>query len=345
MSEQKALVLESKQGRFVVSTRPKPTSVPAGELLVKIKASALNPADWKVQDFGPAYIEKYPAVLGSDIAGDVETVGEGVTGFSKGDRVLCQSFFVNNEYAGFQQYTLVPAEIVAKIPENLSYSQAASVPLGLTTASVGLFSNEPTGLGLDPSFDLNVKHSGPVLVIGASTSVGQFSIQLLRLVKLSPIIAYASAHQFDYLKSLGATEFIDRKQVSFSDLPAAVKKITSEPIKLVYDAFSSAESEQAGYDILADGGTIIVTTGDQIKNKVDGKKVLDVLGSVHPPTNREFGKAQYRNLTKYLQDGTIVPNRTEELPNGLAGIPDGLERLKNNQVSGIKLISLPQETA
>ncbi|KAF5371150.1 hypothetical protein D9758_004254 [Tetrapyrgos nigripes] len=341
MSEQKALVLESKQGRFVVSTRPKPTSVPAGELLVKIKASALNPVDWKIQAFGQL-IEKYPAVLGNDIAGEVETVGEGVTGFSKGDRVLFQGFFVNNEYAGFQQYTLAPAEI---IPENLSYTQAASVPLGLTTASVGLFSNEPAGLGLNPSFDANVKHSGPVLVIGASTSVGQFSIQLLRLVKFSPIIAYASAHQFDYLKSLGATEFIDRKQVSFSDLPAAVKKITSEPIKVVYDAFSSADSQQAGYDILADGGTIIVTTGDQVKNKVDGKEVLAVFGSVHPPVNREFGKVQYRNLTKYLQDGTIVPNRTEELPNGLAGIPDGLERLKNDQVSGTKLISLPQETA
>ncbi|KAF5371251.1 hypothetical protein D9758_004230 [Tetrapyrgos nigripes] len=336
MSEQKALVLESKQGRFVVSTRPKPALVPAGELLVKIKASALNPIEWKIQAFA-MFVEKYPAVLGCDIAGDVETVGEGVTGFNKGDRVLFQGSFFDNEYAGFQQYTL--------IPENVSYAQAASVSSGFITASVGLFANEPAGLGLDPSFDLNVKHSGPILVVGASTSVGQFCIQLLRLVKVSPIIAYASAHQFDYLKSLGATEFIDRKQVSFSDLPAAVKKITSEPIKVVYDAFSSADSQQAGYDILADGGTIIVTTGDRVENKVDGKKVLAVSGSVHLPVNREFGKVLYRNLTKYLQDGTIVPNRTEELPNGLAGIPDGLERLKNNQVSGTKLISLPQETA
>ncbi|KAF5346005.1 hypothetical protein D9758_013847 [Tetrapyrgos nigripes] len=343
MSEQKALVLESKQGRFVVSTRSKPNVVPAGELLVKIKASALNPVEWKVQAFG-MFIEKYPAVLGSDIAGDVETVGEGVTGFSKGDRVLFQGSFANNDYAGFQQYALVPAEIAAKA-RNISYTQAASVPVGLTTASVGLFANEPAGVGLNPSFDANVRHSGPTMVIGGSTSVGQFSIQLLRLVKFSPIIAYASAHQFDYLKSLGATEFIDRKQVSFSDLPAAVKKITSEPVKVVYDAFSSADSQQAGYDTLADGGTVIVTTGDQVKNKVDGKKVLAVWGSARPPLNREFGKVQYRNLTKYLQEGTIVPNRTEELPNGLAGIPDGLERLKNNQVSGTKLISLPQETA
>ncbi|KAF5371295.1 hypothetical protein D9758_004249 [Tetrapyrgos nigripes] len=302
---------------------------------------SLCPVDWKMQAFG-LFIEKYPAVLGCDLAGDVETVGEGVTGFNKGDRVLFQGSFFDNEYAGFQQYTLVPAEI---IPENLSYTQAASVPVGLSTASVGLFSNEPTGLGLNPSFDANVKHSGPVVCIGGGTSVAQYAIQLLRLVKFSPIIAYASAHQFDYLKSLGATEFIDRKQVSFSDLPAAVKKITSEPIKVVYDAFGSADSEQAGYDILADGGTIIVTTGDLVKNKVDGKKVLAVFGSVHPPVNREFGKVLYRNLTKYLQDGTIVPNRTEELPNGLAGIPDGLERLKNDQVSGTKLISLPQETA
>ncbi|KAF5336259.1 hypothetical protein D9758_016049 [Tetrapyrgos nigripes] len=276
MSEQKALLLDSKQGQFVVSTIPKPTSVPSGELLVKVKAAALNPVDWKIQSFG-VFVENYPAVLGTDIAGDVEEVGEGVTGFSKGDRVVFQGFFTN-DYAGFQQYTRVPAEIAAKADSGKVFILASGF------------------CPVRPGYSI--------------------SIQLLRLVKFSPIIAYASAHQFDYLKSLGATEFIDRKQVSFSDLPAAVKKITSEPVKFVYDAFSSADSEQAGYDVLADGGTIVVTTGDQIKTKVDGKKVLSVFGNVHPPFNREFGKAQYKNLTKFLEDGTIVPNRPEELPNG-----------------------------
>lgn len=84
-AQQKALVLTAKQGPFAVQIIdvPKPAS---GELLIKIQATALNPVDWKIQAYG-IFIEKFPAVIGSDIAGTVEELGEGVTGFAKGDRV------------------------------------------------------------------------------------------------------------------------------------------------------------------------------------------------------------------------------------------------------------------
>jgi NADPH:quinone reductase-like Zn-dependent oxidoreductase len=85
MSQQKALFLEKKQGNFVVGTLevPKPQS---SELVVKIQAAALNPVDWKIQATG-YFVQKYPAILGTDIAGEVEEVGQGVQGFAKGDRV------------------------------------------------------------------------------------------------------------------------------------------------------------------------------------------------------------------------------------------------------------------
>jgi NADPH:quinone reductase-like Zn-dependent oxidoreductase len=86
MSQQKALLLESKQGPFFVSTIPKPTSAPAGELLVKVEAAGLNPVDWIIQQTGRFYSE-YPVICGSDIAAEVVDVGEGVEGFKKGDRV------------------------------------------------------------------------------------------------------------------------------------------------------------------------------------------------------------------------------------------------------------------
>jgi len=126
----------------------------------------------------------------------------------------------------------------------------------------------------------------------------------LRYAKFGPIITYSSAHHFEYLKSLGAAICIDRKQVSFADLPAAVKKLTDSPIKVVYDAIGSGESEQAGYDVLADDGNM-VTTG--ARGKIDSKKIHRVFGSVHtPPPNREFGREMYKNLTKLLEDGVIV---------------------------------------
>jgi len=84
---QKALFLESApNGPWKVGTKgiPKPA---AGELLVKVHATGLNPVDWKIRDYN-VFVTKWPAVLGYDAAGVVEELGEGVTGFTKGDRVL-----------------------------------------------------------------------------------------------------------------------------------------------------------------------------------------------------------------------------------------------------------------
>lgn len=85
MSQQKALLLEKAKGAFVVSTVPILKPGP-GQISIKVIAAALNPVDWKIQawDF---FMKKYPAILGTDIAGDVEEIGEGVEGFSKGDKV------------------------------------------------------------------------------------------------------------------------------------------------------------------------------------------------------------------------------------------------------------------
>ena len=83
-STQKALLLDSKLGNFTVESIPVPKPGP-GEILVKVKAAALNPADWKARKgFVPV---SFPAILGADVSGDVEELGEGVTDFKKGDRV------------------------------------------------------------------------------------------------------------------------------------------------------------------------------------------------------------------------------------------------------------------
>lgn len=84
-STQKALLLEKKYGDLVLKDvevyKPGP-----GELLVKIHATSLNPVDWKIQKLG-MFVEDFPAILGTDIAGEVAEVGEGVTDFKVGDRV------------------------------------------------------------------------------------------------------------------------------------------------------------------------------------------------------------------------------------------------------------------
>jgi NADPH:quinone reductase-like Zn-dependent oxidoreductase len=84
--QQKALILPKKQGNFEVRSRGIP-SPGAGQLLVKVQSTALNPVDYKIKETG-MFLTHYPAILGSDIAGIVQEVGEGVENFRKGDNVL-----------------------------------------------------------------------------------------------------------------------------------------------------------------------------------------------------------------------------------------------------------------
>ncbi|KAL5486254.1 hypothetical protein ACEPAI_7300 [Sanghuangporus weigelae] len=307
MAEQKALILDKPQGEFSVGTRPIPKPVP-GELLVKVHATALNPLDWGIRQYG-IIVKEYPVVLGLDSAGSVEEIGEGVEGFAKGDRVL-HSGNVRNGCGTFQQYARVPAEIAAKIPSNVSFDEAASVPE----------------------------------FIGGSTSVGQYVIQLAKLSGFSPIITTASLHNADLLKSIGATLVIDRNK----DVSTDTKKVLNDvPLELIYDAAS--RQEQDSWRLLAPGGILIIASLFQVdkeSEKYKDKAVINsFFGEVNSPEHRQFGVSLYSKLTNLLESGAIKPCRVEVLPNGLAGIPDGLDRVGNNIVSGMKLVARPWETA
>ncbi|KAJ3877606.1 GroES-like protein [Lentinula edodes] len=345
---QKALVIESPKTPFVLKTVPIPKPGP-GEVLVKIIASGLNPVDWVIQTrdyFAPR--TPYPAIIGFDIAGDVEEVGPGVKEISKGDRVFFAPKMNSNDNAAFQQYALAPVEFLGKIPKNLNYSQAASVSLTFTTAVYGLLPAHPVGMGLNPTFDDTVSYpEEAALVIGGSTSVGQYAIQILKYLGFGAIIAYASAKHTEFLKSLGATHVIDRNQISFADLPAALPRVYAQPIKVIYSAVTLPEAQDAAYACLANDGKFAVAT-PQLALKEDAetpeKKVYGVFGSPHTPANREFGLVLWRHLPRLLESGVFVPNRIEELPNGLSGIVDGLKKLEKGEVSGVKLVAFPQNT-
>ncbi|KAI0671357.1 GroES-like protein [Trametes maxima] len=348
---QKALVLPAKKGQWIVSNNfVVPTPGPK-DVLVKITATALNPVDWKIQTYG-YFIETFPYVGGTDAAGIVEEVGAEVTDVAKGDRIVYQGWFENPK-ATFQQYGIVPAEIVAKIPDNITFDQAASIPLGLATVATGIYNHDPKAKSV--SFTAPWEEGGstlfagkPAFILGGSSSVGQYAIQLAKLSGFSTIIATASLHNEALLKSLGATHVIDRK-LSHDEIVSEVAKITAgKPVEYVYDAISLADTQPVAYDVLAPGGSLLLVLPDSIpaekKKAGDNKKIVNVFGNVHTPENRQFGIDLYSHLTEYLEKGLIVPNRVEVLPNGLAGIPEGLERLKADKVSGTKLIGRPQET-
>ncbi|KAI0715805.1 GroES-like protein [Cerioporus squamosus] len=350
MSTQKALYIPEKQAPFKIGEAPLYEPGPK-EVLVKIFATALNPVDWKIHTYA-YFVKDYPFILGTDAAGVVERVGAEVTNVAKGDKVLFQGWF-ENKYATFQQYTLVPAEITAKIPDNISFDQAASVPLALATVLIPNFNHNPQGKTANFTAPWEeggtTKYAGkPAFILGGASSVGQYAIQVAKLSGYSPIIATASPHNEGLLKSLGATAVIDRS-LPASTIVSEVQKLTGgKPVEYVYDAISLEDTQAIAYDVLAPGGTLIIVLDEKVpaeKKKAEDKKtVVHAFGSVVTPENREVGVQIYSRLSEWLRTGVIVPNKVEVLPNGLAGIPDGLERMKQNKVSGTKLIARPQET-
>ncbi|TBU25010.1 GroES-like protein [Dichomitus squalens] len=354
LATQKALLLPARAGKWYVGDAPIPRPGPQ-DVLVKVLAAALNPIDWKLVDSPfTALIPEFPFISGTDGAGIVEEVGLEVTTLQKGDKIVFQGWF-SNPYATFQQYCLVPAPVTTKIPEGISFDQAASIPLGLATVVLALWDHNPRtekSIRLTPPWEEGglTQYAGkPAFIIGGASSVGQYAIQIAKYQGFSPIITTASPHNAELLKSLGATTVLDRN-LPASQILAELPKLTGgKPLEFVYDAISLADTQSLAYEALAPGGSLVIVLPElipsELKKSSDGKKVANVFGNVQHPECRPCGEELYKRLTVWLEKGIVKPNKVEILPGGLAGIPEGLARLEAFKVSGTKLIARPQETA
>ncbi|KAI0787295.1 GroES-like protein [Fomes fomentarius] len=355
---QKALIVpEPKAPWKLVADWPVATPGPK-EVLVKVISAAINPVDHAIQAYTLPFITVYPHLGGIDGSGVVEEVGVEVEGFVKGDRVLfaCGSNF--KLQGTFQEYSLEPAESVVKIPDNITFDQAASIPLCLATAVTGLWSHhrEAQSVNFLAPWEEGgtTKYAGQAaFIVGGSSSVGQFVIQAARIQGFSPIVTTSSLQHEQWLKSLGATHVLDRSLAPSEILAALPKATGGKPVVYAFDAISqTAETQNLAYDALAAGGSLVVVhpqseavLADKVARDGGSKKVVRPWGSFDTPANRELGQELYPRLTEWLEKGTLVPNRVQIIPGGLNGVPEACELLMNKNVSGVKLVVHVQETA
>ncbi|KIJ59659.1 hypothetical protein HYDPIDRAFT_183963 [Hydnomerulius pinastri MD-312] len=348
MATQKALWLTKVGEPLTIGQNTIPEPGP-GDILVKNESVSLNPMDWIFPKVGFYMMKNFPVVIGEEGAGVVVKLGEGVTNLAVGDRVYyATKFNFESDYAAFQEYTLISADIAGKLPANLSFDQGASICIGIAPFTAATYVPEPHGHGYTPPFESEGgvgKYKGhPILIMAGGASLGQYAIQLARLSGFSPIITTASLHNKDLLISLGATHVLDRK-LSASQLKEEVANITSTPVMYAFDSISLDDTRQAAYDILAPGGKLTVVRRGSLKEvEGSGKGVVQAFGSFELPRVREFGGKFMRELDSWLAEGKIKPNRVEVLPGGLHGIAAGLERLESGAVSATKFIVRPQET-
>src|SRR5579871_2400884 len=184
--------------KLVDLPRPDPS---AGQLRVRVRAAGVGPWDALIRNGRSGLSQTLPLTLGSDIAGVVDAVGPGVSGFTVGEAVYG---LTNDSFTGgYAEYALASAKSTARKPQSLDFIQAASAPVIAVTAWQMLFDYAHAAAGQK------------VLIQGAAGNVGACAVQLAREARLD-IFATASAKDFDYVRQLGAGKVIDR-QSRFED--------------------------------------------------------------------------------------------------------------------------------
>jgi NADPH:quinone reductase-like Zn-dependent oxidoreductase len=214
-----ALVVDRPNGPLMPTERLRP--VPgAGQVLVRIGASAVNPLDLKIRAGEAAHARHpFPAVLGLDFAGTVVGSGPGVTAFAPGDAVYGMVGGVGGHQGTLAEYAAVDADLLAPKPVGLSPREAAALPLIAITAWEGLVDRARVGLGQT------------VLVQGGAGGVGHIAVQIARAAGAT-VFATASAADRDRIAGLGATA-IDHRAETVEDY---VDRLTGgRGFDIVYD--------------------------------------------------------------------------------------------------------------
>jgi NADPH2:quinone reductase len=188
--------------KFEAADVPKPTPA-AGEVLVRVRATSVNPVDYKIRRSGAWARLPMPAILGYDAAGTVEAVGSGVTTLAPGDDVFYSARIFGRQ-GTYAEYHVEDAAIVAKKPANLSFEEAASLPLaGMTAydAVVTFFQTKP---------------GDTVLIQAGAGGVGALAVQLAKAAG-ARVLATGRSENEALIRSLGADAVIDYRATKFED--------------------------------------------------------------------------------------------------------------------------------
>ncbi|MEH1851125.1 MAG: NAD(P)-dependent alcohol dehydrogenase [Nostoc sp.] len=173
------------------------------QLLVKVRASSVNPIDWKIRQGMLSLIvgSKFPKILGFDVAGEVVEVGSQVTRFKPGDAIYGSTSFPGGGYA---EFAAVPENLAVLKPTNLNYEEAAAVPLAALTALQALRDQG------------NIQTGQNLLINGAAGGVGIFAVQIAKALG-AQVTGVSSTKNLDLVKSLGADRVIDYTQQDFTE--------------------------------------------------------------------------------------------------------------------------------
>ena len=260
---------------LVIGELPQPQPA-SGEVLVKVSASAVTPTEF---NWSPTFKTRtgeprsFPIVLGHEFSGVIQEVGEAVNGMGVGDAVYgMNDWFANGAQA---EYCVAPAAAVARKPSTLDDAQAAVVPISALTAWQGLFERG------------RLKAGERVLIHGGAGGVGVFAVQLAHW-RRAHVIATASAHNVDFVRSLGADEVVDYQTTPFEKV--------ARNVDVVFDAVGGQTLDRS-WGVLRSAGRLVTIAAQS--EAMSEPRVRDAFFIVEP------NQRQLTEVCRLVDSGTL----------------------------------------
>ena len=333
----RALVLEGHGGQDQLSFRtdwPEPEPGP-GEVVIRVGACSLNYHDVFTRRGMPGIKVPIPVVPGLDLAGEIEALGDGVEGWSVGDRVLVDPIWPERGLmgemldGGLAEKALCSAGQLVPIPEGVSFAQAASLPVAYGTAHRMMFENG------------HVKAGETVLILGASGGVGNACVLLAKAVGAHVIAAASSQEKIDRLLALGADEGLNYIETQFE---REIWKRYGKPFRRSYEGgvdvvvnFTGGDTWVPSMKALKRGGRMLTcgaTAG--FDPKTDIRYIwtfeLQILGS------NSWTVEGLKEMMADIAAGRLDPPIDVELP--LENAAEGVRMLEDREVFG-KIVVAP----
>jgi NADPH:quinone reductase-like Zn-dependent oxidoreductase len=278
----------------------------AGEVLVKVQAAAVNPVDWKIREgAGEMFGLKLPLILGCEVAGTVEAGGSG--DFAAGDEVYG---YLSAHSGGYAEYVAASASEFVRKPKQIDFDTAASVPVGALTAWQGIF-------------DLGKLVSGQrILITAASGAVGSMAVQLAK-AKGARVIGTGSGRNEEFVRKLGADEFIDYKKARFEEEASGVD--------VVFDTVGG-ETQERAFQTLKRGGFLVSTVSPPSEDKAKEFGVTVAMVRMMPKPD------QLAEINRLVESGKLKVRVAMVLP--LAEVKKA-HRLSADGHAGGKIILRP----
>ncbi len=241
----RALVLESPGAPFMLTEVPRPTAAP-GQVLVRIKASGVNPLDTKIRAGQAAHARvELPAILGMDMAGVVEAVGPGVTTFHPGDEVYGMVGGIGGLQGTLAEFVAVDADLLAIKAANLSMREAAALPLVFITAWEGLVDRA------------QVQPAQKVLIHAGAGGVGHVAVQIAHALG-AQVFATVSADKKKIVEAYGATA-IDYRTTKVEAYVA--EQAGGKGFDIVYDTVGGATLDESFLAVKTYTGHVVSCLG------------------------------------------------------------------------------------